>query len=512
MLLEGEGQNLQDTIGARHSGGSLRVFLLSAIAVGLALRFVSLGGQSLWVDEMLTLSNAHIGRSLKASDIFGNLQGPAVSLLMHGWASVSSSEAYLRIPFAAAGAITVIAGFFMARLAAGFWTALNTAFFLALSPVLLWYSQEIRGYVFVLLFTVLMTHFLLRWANRREGRNLIWYGVFAFAALVSNLSAVFILAAHFLYLVVVPARRRLAGKWIVTILVVLLVFSPWVRQILVSVSPGSGAAGQGSQPLKGGAPFTVLALPYSFFVYSVGYSLGPSVRDLQTRSDQAVRENIHWILLTLVVFAIPFAAGVRRLAMEDRGLLVLLVLSMAIPLLAVSVLSVRNIKVFTPRYGLVCLPAYALIIGRGLADLSRGRLRFLTYVFAAVLGVSIFNHFLVPGYAKDDAREAARVISENFEEGDTVVGFAVAEPLRHYLGDRSLVQVFEAHDIESAETMAARCAGIADGTDRVWLSLCREWTIDPAGNIESWFDANMVPVSSFTFTGVRLFLFKNGGE
>jgi uncharacterized membrane protein len=474
------------------------------------LRFVSLGGQSLWVDEMLTLNNAYIGQDLKASHIFGNLQGPAVSLMMHGWASLSSNEAYLRIPFAVAGALTIIAGFFLARHAAGFWTAINTMVFLALSPVLLWYSQEIRGYAFVLLFTVLMTYFLLRWADRRDGRSLIWYGVFAFAALVSNLSAAFILAAHFLYLLVVPARRRLAGKWIVTILVVLLVFSPWVRQILVKVSPENAAAGQSSQPLRGGGPLTIVALPYSFFVYSVGYSLGPSVRDLQTRSEQAVRENIHWILLTLVVFAIPFLAGLRRFAMEDRGLLVLLLLSLVIPLLAVSVLSARNIKVFTPRYALVCLPAYAMIIGRGLADISRGRLKFVTYVFAALLGVSLFNHFLVPAYAKDDAREAARVIAGGFKKGDTVVGFAVAEPLRHYLGELSSVQVFEAHDIESAEAMAARCTGIAAGADRVWLSLCRDWTIDPDGTIESWFEANMAPVSSFRFPGVRLYLYEKG--
>jgi len=503
---------LQDTIGLRQTGGSLRAFLLAAIAIGLVLRFVNLGGQSLWVDEMLTLSNAHIGQDLKASHIFGNLQGPVVSLLMHVWGSVSSNEAFLRIPFAVAGAFTIIAGFFLARHAAGFWTALNTTFFLALSPALLWYSQEIRGYAFVLFFTVMMTYFLLRWADRRDAKSLIWYGVFAFAALVSNLSAAFILIAHFLYLLLVPARRRLAGKWIVAILVVLLVFSPWVRQILVTVSPESAAAGQSSQPLRGGAPLTVMALPYSLFVYSVGYSLGPSVRDLQTRSGQGVRENIHWILLTLVVFAIPVAAGLRRLAMEDRGLLVLLLLSVAIPLLAVSLLSARNIKVFTPRYALVCLPAYALIIGRGLADISRGRLKFLTFIFAAMLGVSLFNHFLVPAYAKDDAREAARVIADNLDEDDTVVGFAVTEPLQHYLGDRSTVQVFEAHDIESAEAMAARCAGLAGGAGRVWLSLCREWIMDPDGTIESWFEANMVPVSSFRFPGVRLYLYEKGSE
>ncbi len=499
---------MQDTIGLRQTSGLLRAFLFVLITVGLLLRFVGLGAQSLWVDEMLTLSNAHVGQDLKASHIFGNLQGPLVSLMMHAWAGISYNEGFMRVPFAIAGALTVIAGFILARYAAGFWTAVNTAFFLALSPMLLWYSQEIRGYVFVLLFTVLMTYFLLRWADRREARSLIWYGVFTFLALVSNLSAAFIVATHFLYLVLVPGRRRLTGRWIVAMLVVLLVFSPWARQVLVRAGPDKVAGAGTAEPLKGGAPLSVMALPYSFFVYSVGYSLGPPVRDLQTRAGQAVRENAHWVLLTLVVFAIPFIAGFRRLAMENQGLLVLLLLSVGIPLLAVSFLSVRNIKVFTPRYALVCLPAYGLVIGRGLADLSRGRMKFIVFVLAALLGVSIFNYYLVPAYAKDDARQAARIIAANIGDGDTVVGVAVAGPLHHYLGDAVSVHVFEAHDIESAEAMAARCAGIAGGAERVWLSLCREWIVDPEGNIQSWFDANMNSVGSFSFPGVRLRLYE----
>lgn len=499
---------MQDTTGLRQTHGSLRAFLLVAIAVGLILRFVSLGGQSLWVDEMLTLSNAHIGQELKASHVFENLQGPLISLLMHAWAGISYNEAFLRLPFAIAGALTVIAGFFLARQVAGLWTALNTTFFLALSPVLLWYSQEIRGYVFVLLFTVLMMYCLLRWAERREGRYLIWYGVFAFAALVSNLSAAFILAAHFLYLVLVPSRRRLVGKWVVTILVVLLIFSPWVRQIVVRTNLERMVESETGEPLRGGAPLTMMAVPYSLFVYTVGYSLGPPVRDLHTRAGQSVRENIHWIILTLVIFGIPFVAGLRKLAMENPGLLVLLMLSVIVPLLIASILSVRNIKVFTPRYALVCLPAYALVVGRGLAEISRGRLKFLVYIFAGLLGVSLFNYFLVPAYAKDDARGASRVIADNFEEGDTVVGIAMAEPLRHYLGDGLPVQVFEARDMESAETMAGRCAGIAGGADRVWLCLCRERIVDPDGIVETWFENNMVPVSSFNFPGIRLRLFR----
>ncbi|MFH1313603.1 MAG: glycosyltransferase family 39 protein [Candidatus Eisenbacteria bacterium] len=490
----------------------LKVFLAASVVIGVVLRYVHLGGQSLWVDEMLTIVNSHIGTAMSASDVFRNLQGPLISLMMHVWGAIGSGEAFLRLPFALAGGLTVVAVFYLARYLTGTWAALHTTFFVAISPMLLWYSQEVRGYVFVVLFGVLMTYFLVRWMARPSARDIVLYGVFLFAALVSNLSAAFIAFAHFLYLLLAPSRRRLLGKWIVAIFVVLLVFSPWVREIMVRVHPEKVVTGDTGTPLRGGAELSAMAVPYSFFAYSVGYSLGPSLRDLKTRRAEAVRENVHWIVLAAAVFAVPGIAGFRSMLRARPNLLLLLVLWLVVPFLAVIALVAGNVKVFTPRYALVAFPAYALIIGQGLSVISRSRFWVITVVLAGLLSISIYNYFSSPAYGKDDARSAAQFIAEDLREKDVVAGVYTAEPLAHYLEGTVEVETFGAGDVSSPENMAARCRSISEGAGRVWLSLCGEWLVDPGGNIRRWFDVNMDLVALHEFPGIQVCLYETRSE
>ena len=490
----------------------LKLCLIAAIAFGVVLRFVHLGKQSLWVDEMLTILNGHIGSPISISDVFRNLQGPMVSLMVHFWGALGTGDAFLRIPFAVTGAVTVFAIYALARNLTGSWAALHTAFFASLSPVLIWYSQEVRGYAFVVLFAVLMTYSLTRWIEKPAGRNLVLYGVFLFAALVSNLSAVFVAAAHFLYLLLVPGRRKFLGKWIVAVFLVLLIFSPWVREIMVRVPPENPAGEPASTPLRGGSALSAMVVPYSFFTYSVGYSLGPSVEDLKLRRSEALKENTHWIVLAAILFGIPAVIGLRRLLQTNPGVTSLLVLWLAVPVIAVIILVARNVRVFNPRYALVAVPAYALVVGQGLSALSKSRFWLLVPAFACILGISIYNYFGSPTYAKDDARSAAQLIEENIEAGDVVAGVFTVEPLSHYLRGTATVEVFGANHVSSPDEMRERCAAIAQGGERVWLSLCREWIIDPEGYIHAWFDENLDLVDSFRFPGIRLYIYDKRSE
>ncbi len=497
----------------RYNSGStsrkslLTAFLLIAVLAGIVLRFVALGGNSLWTDEMLTIQNSMVNEKISATDLFGNLQGPLISVMIHFWAATSMAEIFLRLPFAIAGALSVGAIYMLGKALNGRWVALNTALFASLSPILIWYSQEVRGYAFVMLFSIIMTYYLVLWTASRRNRHLFLYGLFLLAALLSNLTAAFVPVAHFIYLVAFPAKRRLLGGWIVTVLVVLLFFSPWVRSILLRTHVDRMIGADTGEEIIAGGGFSVLAIPYLFFTYSVGYSLGPTVRAIQTEGLRVVTENLHWVIAAIVIFAVPAVVGVKKLARENAELLFLLLVWLVVPIVAVSALALRNVRAFTPRYALVSVAPYALILGRGLSVITKSKWWFFTIVFAALLGASLYNYFLEPTYAKDDARAVARTIEENFNDGDAVVGFFGTQPLKHYLGDFAEVNIFGARDMESRETIAARCAGIADASERVWLSLCREWQADPEGIIQGWFDSNMVLIRSFEFPGIRLYLY-----
>jgi len=502
---------LRHILGSRRVEAPLGYFLLAGTAAGLALRFIGLGRQSLWVDEIITLKNSHIGGPGILTDFFTTLQGPLVSLVMHFWGALSANDAFLRIPFAVAGALTVGATYLLARSLCDAWTARHTLFLVALSPMLIWYSQEIRGYSFVVLFSVLMTHFFVQWLARPTSRHALFYGLTIFAGLISNLSAVFVVASHLIYMFITPARRKIIPRWAVTVFIVLLVFSPWVREIIERSSRADAPVVSGEVAMGGGGA-SLATVPYAYFTYGLGYSLGPSVRELQSDRWGAVRANAGWIVLGCVVLAIPVVAGILALYRVDGNLLTLLTVWAVVPVLAAAMLSAVGLKAFNARYGLVALPACALLAGRGLAAITRTRFWPFVLAFAALTCVSLYNYFTVPAYQKEDARAAARFIRENIRGGDVVVAAYTGEALEHYLKGTAQVGFFEARDIVSAEAMEARCREIADQGERVWLALCREWMIDKRGVIKTWFDSNRTAVAHGDFPGIRVYLYQGRGE
>lgn len=492
---------------ARRAEVPLKYFLLAGVGAGVIFRFATLGRQSLWVDEIITLKNSYVDAPGIFSSFFRTLQGPAISLMMHFWAGLSGGDAFMRLPFAVAGALTVLAIYWLAKILFDSWTALHTVFVASLSPILIWYSQEIRGYAFAVLFSVLATYFFVSWLARPTSRNAFLYGVCLFAGLVSNLTTSFVAIAHFAYLVGASGRRRLIGRWIVVTFVVLLLFSPWVREIVERSRPEPAAAGRSAAEIGGGG-LSVLAIPYAYFTYGVGYTLGPTVRELQTEQAKAIGDNAGWILLALATFGTALAVGIVRMARTNRNLLILILVWLCVPVAAAAALAALNVKAFNVRYGLVAVPAFVLLTGQGLAAITRTRFWPFVLVFTAVVGVALYNYVATPGYGKEDSREVARIIRTEYQPGDVVVAVYTVEALEHYLEGLTGVDVFEASDIASPEAMTARCRLMADDANRVWLSLCREWMVDRRGTIKAWFDDNMDLVASRTVPGFRLYLYE----
>jgi 4-amino-4-deoxy-L-arabinose transferase-like glycosyltransferase len=498
-------------LGSHRAEAHLRRLLLVAVGAGVVLRFVRLGGQSLWVDEVITLKNSSVGGPFGFSELLGNLQGPLVSFVMHFWAAISSNDAFLRVPFAVAGALTVLGIYLLAKSLCDSWTTLHTVFVASLSPLLVWYSQEVRGYAFAVLASVLMTYSFIQWLARPTARNGIYYGALLFAGLISNLSVAFVACAHLVYMLVTSTRRKLVGRWIVTVFVVLLVFSPWVREIIVRSQP-QRALEESAEPLIGGGGVSGWTIPYSLYTYSVGYTLGPSVRAIQAERAGALAENGGWVALACLAFGIPLVLGISRLARSDRNLLTLLVIWLVVPLVAATVLAAGNVKVFNVRYALVAIPAYILLVGRGLAAISRSRFWPFVLFFTAVMGISLFNYFYSPAYGKEDARATARAIRAAYRPGDVVVGVYTAEALEHYLKGLAPVEVYSANDLGSRSAMEAKAAAIAAGGNRVWLSLCRDWMVDPRGYIKAWFDGNLQPAGNQVFPGFKLYLYEKRSQ
>ncbi len=187
--------------------------LVGLVALGVALRFASLGLQSYHHDEAITAMRVIPGsfgemlHAVKASES----NPPLYYVLAWGWAKVfGTGEVGLRSLSALFGAAAVPVGYLVGRQLATRRAGLILAATIAVNPMLIWYSQEARSYALLVFFGALALYFFVRALDSGRGRDLAFWAVASALALCSHYFAVFAIAIEAAWLLVaLRARWRL---------------------------------------------------------------------------------------------------------------------------------------------------------------------------------------------------------------------------------------------------------------------------------------------------------------
>jgi mannosyltransferase len=473
------------------------------------LRLFRLGHQSLWVDEVLTWKAAHPFLPYGWADLVDDTHGPLISALVHGWMRLfGDSEFSLRLPMALATVALVPAVAFLARRAAGNRAFLPAAWLTALSPFVTWYGQELRNYAFAMLWAALALSAALAYRASGRARDLGWLALWTALGALTNLNALLLVPVTFGALVVrPPPGRRDFGLPLVALVALGLVLSPWALRYLHVLElhrlvPGREALPQ-EEPLRGATTFTSPAIPYTFYAFSVGYSLGPSLRVLHEHPTfAALRPHLPAVAATGILFGALAASGVWALR-RRRFALGLLLGALLVPLAAVTYFALMNFKTFNPRYVAIGLPAWLVLIAAGYAAWPR-RARLVGAAATGLLfALALAHHFGDPEYGKEDYRAATHALAEHMAAGDSVVVAGGFTPIDYY-ARRLPYRVYwlgYARDGRMAprfERFVNRSGGAT------WVVVSRPEDLDPGGRFEPWLVATYDPQVT-TLSGVRVY-------
>jgi mannosyltransferase len=186
--------------------------LIAITSLAAVLRLATLGSQSFWYDEAFTpvhVLRASLGMTLH-NVVHTENTPPLWYLLEWGISRVlGTGVVALRLLSALAGIATVPVAWTIGRELAGRRVAIVTAALVAVSPLLVWYSQEARAYgLFVLLASLALLCFL-RALREPSARHLGAFALSASLALLTHYFAVFLLIPMALWLI----WRAIAGGW-----------------------------------------------------------------------------------------------------------------------------------------------------------------------------------------------------------------------------------------------------------------------------------------------------------
>ena len=401
------------------------VFLL---LLSLALRVHALGSQSVWIDEAYSLELAT--RSLPAivMETARDNHPPLYYLMLAAWVRVvPDGESWARLLSVILGVVLVVAFFCFCREITDSVTSLVATGLLAVSPLAIWHSQDARMYPLMLAAMYAALVLFLRYLRTGSPVSLTLFALALAGALYSHIYSLFVLpvfAVHLLWArgeVTALRRKRVAQA----LGVVVLSYVPWMLVVMTSALHQAGFY----------KPIGLLSLPYTFYAFSVGYSLGPSVAELH-RSWQGAGVLSHLgagVLLPALFFGTVFFIGFLKLSSRLGRYSILLVSLLAFPvLLPVGVTLFTRVD-FNARYAILAFPAYLLVVAVGLVSLRPPFLRLLAGSgLCVVIGASLFNLYSNAAYAKEDTRSAFRIVAERWKPGDCVFVIGVDSAFRYY--------------------------------------------------------------------------------
>jgi uncharacterized membrane protein len=493
---------------------------LLILAIGVALRFFALAGQSFWYDEIHSILTARGAPDGSLSLPVLNIHGPLYLILLRLWMSVAgSSELAVRALSAVLGSLGLVLFYRVGLRLLGRSTALVALALLAASPFYLWYSQEARNYTLLFCLGLVAVPAFLDEMERRSAGTFLRSLLATAATCLSNLSGCFLYVLFGIYALTRRGRAAYPMRRLIALaLLSALVLAPWILRGAGSTGElhlGRVDEGAGVMAVKGESPPGLLSIPYTFYNFSLGTTVGPSIDELKRRRIAALIPHLWLLIPAAAIFA---TAALRGLARAPASRRLLLLLWIAVPVLMMASVSALNLKAPNSRYAFLALAPYVFVLAAGVTSFgSRAGRALMLAAILVLMGVADYNYFTDRRYWRPDARSAAHLLLKESRPGDAVVVYALDLTLRYYIGDEAYGQVpakpikvvKPRHGVFVDEpTMEAWLAKNTAGARRVWVVQCMGWWVDPEDRFVGLCRQIMIPEGQWHFTKVPVYLFE----
>ena len=404
------------------------IMLAGIVGLGTVLRLYALGAKSFWLDEIASVVIARMPGNSFWHWLWTEEGNMALYYVMlRPWLQIHLGEATIRLLSVVPGVATIPVMYLLGKQLFGRGVGLLSALLLAVSTCAVVYSQEARGYSWLLLGTVLSTYLFARLIDRPTLATALEYALAAGVTFYFHYFALLVPLAQAVSMLALPKSRR-----------------PWKHLY------GAGAL------------VAVFASPVLWVIYiqpgrHLDWVSKPSLLEfyhlgvfLAAESGKGVGPILLLVELILVVmfFRAMLAArkhqrdktkepsrGSTQLRHGELFSYALAASGLLTPVIFSLLASVIR-PVFFHRFLMICLPAWLLAVAVGALSLQRRPTRLWAIVGICIL--SLVSTWLSYSRVREDWRGVVNFLIDNADAQDAVVyyrgvGDFAAESYRDWL-------------------------------------------------------------------------------
>jgi 4-amino-4-deoxy-L-arabinose transferase-like glycosyltransferase len=244
------------------------VVVAALTLLGLAIRIANFD-QSLFGDEISTYFVVHdhslgtVLHELRDNDLSSEISPPLFFMLAWLSAKVGSGAEWIRLPSLIAGTVSIPLVYLLGARTVGRAAGLVGAAVMTLAPFMVYYSTEARAYALIVALTAASALALVTAVREQRLKWWIVYAVCVCASLYTHYTAIFPLAALFLWVLV--AHRGVLVPFLLANLAALIGYAPWIPGMIADNNAPA------TKIYNALAPFTWDAVRLALEQWTVGF-------------------------------------------------------------------------------------------------------------------------------------------------------------------------------------------------------------------------------------------------
>lgn len=479
-----------------------RWFLIASglvLLLAMLLRLWNIGSESAWIDEAYSINLAQHTVSDILTGTAADQHPPLYYLLLKFWLIFGSGVTYARMLSVIIGVICIAQVLHLGKYTAGPVIGLLGGLLVCVSPMHVWYSQEIRMYILLVSLTIASTTSLWWALHGRSASRWAVYAIFSLLAIYTHYFAFLILFSQGIWALLWAWNQinlRHFWYWLISIFTVGLLFLPWLP---VAIN--------------------------QFRFHTMTWVQSPTIaviRDTLLRmifgiAVLALPEILLWLLGALIVALLGWSIYHHLIKPgEEKQSFFFFTALAVIPFTAISVLAVL-FPIYQFKQYLIAISPILLLT----ASISCCLPRKLNLAAVAVLLVSanVSLTYQQVNLSKDDWQGTAEYLEQHAAAGDVIFTNPAASSLALSLYadlDFPTTGIPENYDIitggwegEAAtkETVEGRFKQLKESYQRLWLVEFTPEFWDEGQIIESWLELNSSLLSERNFGRIRLRLY-----